>query len=256
MATYYHCYTQGIGDSGQGFVNALLFCVFTPKVRKQFLLLLLNSRCLRRQCLLVVQAQTSPDSHDSLSSTFPVMRSKPRKFVDNPLSQEDQPTSQNKEDLWYNVMCSSGLLLDSCPCTLYTISSSYVNFLVTIIMGKMINTKFGGLQFMSTQHLCWHCTPHQLRPQIGRLHHPLCFHTARKKQLLHESTASMWKGMSYLPHQWSAVHPPGYVHGTCNARISWSSFVQLWKKRWTVLHSQSLVLSHQHPEQWGETKKL
>lgn len=27
---------QGIGDSGQGFVNALLFCLFTTKVREKF----------------------------------------------------------------------------------------------------------------------------------------------------------------------------------------------------------------------------
>ena len=35
---------QGIGDSGQGFVNALLFCVFTPKVRKKLVLCVVNSK--------------------------------------------------------------------------------------------------------------------------------------------------------------------------------------------------------------------
>lgn len=103
MYAFIVCSVQGIGDSGQGFVNALLFCVFTPKVRKQFLLLLLNSRCLRRQCALV-RTRTSQDSHDSLSSTFPVMRSKPRKFVDSPMSQEDQHTSQNDENHWHNLL--------------------------------------------------------------------------------------------------------------------------------------------------------
>ena len=32
---------QGIGDSGQGFANAILFVLFTPKVRRYFLRLLL-----------------------------------------------------------------------------------------------------------------------------------------------------------------------------------------------------------------------
>ena len=32
---------QGIGDSGQGFANAILFVLFTPKVRRYFLRLVL-----------------------------------------------------------------------------------------------------------------------------------------------------------------------------------------------------------------------
>ena len=37
MLTVHYIYTsQGIGDSGQGFVNAVLFCVFTAKVREKF----------------------------------------------------------------------------------------------------------------------------------------------------------------------------------------------------------------------------
>lgn len=38
----------GIGDSGQGLANFILFCGFTPKVRQYFLKHLLLCRCLRR----------------------------------------------------------------------------------------------------------------------------------------------------------------------------------------------------------------
>ena len=95
----YDCIIQGIGDSGQGFVNALLFCVFTPRVRNQCLLLIFKSRCLQRRCPLAIArpSQTPPDSQGSLSSTFPVMRSNPKKCL-SPLSQdEDQPVAHSQD---------------------------------------------------------------------------------------------------------------------------------------------------------------
>lgn len=39
-----HCISQGVGDSGQGFVNAILFCVFTAKVREKFKMALARLR--------------------------------------------------------------------------------------------------------------------------------------------------------------------------------------------------------------------
>lgn len=57
-------------------MNALLFCVFTPKVRKQFIFFLANTRCLRKICLLAPRPTDSDTPHHSLSSMFPVMRSK------------------------------------------------------------------------------------------------------------------------------------------------------------------------------------
>lgn len=83
LLLYIRISLQGIGDSGQGFVNSLLFCVFTPKVRKQFLLLLINFRCFKGQCPVVLRPIISSpsESHNSLSSTFPVMHSKTRKCI-------------------------------------------------------------------------------------------------------------------------------------------------------------------------------
>ena len=34
--THTHTHNQGIGDSGQGLANAILFVLFTPKVRRYF----------------------------------------------------------------------------------------------------------------------------------------------------------------------------------------------------------------------------
>jgi hypothetical protein len=51
LATYILLCIAGIGDSGQGFVNAVLFCVFTAKVREKFkigLARLRHCRCCKR----------------------------------------------------------------------------------------------------------------------------------------------------------------------------------------------------------------
>ena len=50
---------QGIGDSGQGFANAILFCLLTPKVRRYFLRHLC---CLRKK-------KTVEEEEDALSNS-------------------------------------------------------------------------------------------------------------------------------------------------------------------------------------------
>lgn len=53
-------YMQGIGDSGQGFANAILFVLFTPRVRRYFFRLCIGCEPCRRprgDPLLVKKAQ-------------------------------------------------------------------------------------------------------------------------------------------------------------------------------------------------------
>ncbi len=66
---------QGIGDSGQGFANAILFVLFTPKVRRYFLHCCKNPVvcCRRGDPLLVKKAQygtvpSDADSHEDYSA--------------------------------------------------------------------------------------------------------------------------------------------------------------------------------------------
>ena len=49
---------QGIGDSGQGFANAILFCLLTPKVRRYFL---------RHLCCCCLRKKTVAEEEDALS---------------------------------------------------------------------------------------------------------------------------------------------------------------------------------------------
>ena len=59
---------QGIGDSGQGFVNALLFCLFTIKVREKFkteVMRLYHCCCCRRHQYTNLDCSTNASSTDS-----------------------------------------------------------------------------------------------------------------------------------------------------------------------------------------------
>ncbi len=66
-------YLQGVGDSAQGFVNALLFCVFTPKVREKFKL---SGIC--KACQSPKQRASVADLQLSNSSSLPTMKGRNR----------------------------------------------------------------------------------------------------------------------------------------------------------------------------------
>ena len=93
------CFPQGIGDSGQGIVNAFLFCLLTPKVRQKLLTCFMHVLC----CLWVCQKRTghcssccyccknrdgystirsmgTVDLQGSNSVSFPVLQSKVKRY--------------------------------------------------------------------------------------------------------------------------------------------------------------------------------
>lgn len=81
---------QGIGDSGQGFVNALLFCLFTIKVREKFkteVMRLYHCCCCRRHQYTNLDCSTNTSSTDS--------RTKKKKL----------PLSENAWVLFYFRLC-------------------------------------------------------------------------------------------------------------------------------------------------------
>lgn len=68
-------FLQGIGDSGQGFANAVLFVLFTPKVRRYFMHCCKSSArcCQRGEPLFIKRPQygsivPDPDSHEDYSA--------------------------------------------------------------------------------------------------------------------------------------------------------------------------------------------
>jgi len=73
--SYILVYAAGIGDSGQGFVNALLFCVFTPKVRKKLLCMCCccrarDGRCCWRADYVDLSPSSFPtESHPCLNTS-------------------------------------------------------------------------------------------------------------------------------------------------------------------------------------------
>lgn len=66
--SYILIYASGIGDSGQGFVNALLFCVFTPKVRTR-LMATLRSPSSFLCCCCCCCCRREPSNHSEEEDT-------------------------------------------------------------------------------------------------------------------------------------------------------------------------------------------
>ena len=90
------CFPQGIGDSGQGLVNAFLFCLLTPKVRQKLLSCFVHVLCCvwicqkkQRSCCYcqrkkdgysTIRSMATVDLQGSNSVSFPVLQSKVKRY--------------------------------------------------------------------------------------------------------------------------------------------------------------------------------